>query len=226
MKFLTSGCSFTGTQGPKGDSGWPAWLKMYGEIRNVAMPGAGNRYIADSIIHQLSHNEDYDCVLVMWSGLQRIDFTVDKFFGEQICPLNEIIYYPCGDIIQNKFVNLIKFGNEKSRAYHSLMEMIKLQSFLKYKKIPYYFMSYVDYWNNKDYIINRNFGIYKYEILTTLAKQLDFTNFIFYDDTKCLYEVAEMLSSFAGDNFHPGIEAFAFWMDKVVIPRLKKDKIC
>lgn len=51
MRFLTSGCSFTG----KDPSGWPNWLGTHGFVKNVAIPGAGNKYIADSIIHELAH---------------------------------------------------------------------------------------------------------------------------------------------------------------------------
>lgn len=116
----------------------------------------------------------------MWSGLQRIDILVDELAPFDSFLLDpDIRYYMTGDILDNKFSNLIKFGNEKSRAYCSLMEIIKLQSFLQSKDKTYYFMSYVNYWNDKDHLINRNFGIYKYPILETLSNLIDFSRFIF-----------------------------------------------
>jgi hypothetical protein len=219
MKFLTSGCSF---------SGWHSWLEPYGETKNLGLAGAGNQYISESVIIEQTINDiEYDCVLVMWSGLQRQDYIVDPLVDINNLPVyNDVRYLPAGDLLVEKtFKEITKKGNECTRAIKSLLEMIKLQNYLQNKKQKYYFMSYVNYWNKEDYLINRNFGIYRYDILAKLASQLDFSRFIFGQDKKCLYEVCLEKQLLGEDNFHPNYQGLEFWMTEYVLPRLKKDKV-
>jgi hypothetical protein len=86
-------------------------------------------------------------------------------------------------------------------------------------------MSYVNYWNKEEYLKNRNFGIYRYEILNKLARNIDFSHFIFAENNNCLYEVCVKNQAFGKDNFHPNFQGNELWMNNYVIPRLKKDKI-
>ena len=190
------------------------------------MPGAGNQYIADSVILELSQ-ASHDCVLVMWSGLQRIDLIVDDLAKKSNIeqPIADINYYPVGDYFASSgYLSVIKSGNEFTRGLRSLLEMLKLQSFLQNKKQPYYFMSYINYWNSADDLINRNFGIYKYPKLKELAAELDFSRFIFAENNDCLYEVCSQLNSLEKDNFHPSTPGVDHWMCNYVYPRLKSDK--
>lgn len=224
MKFLTSGCSFTGQQ----STGWPVWLENFGNVKNLGMPGAGNQYISESALLELClNNSNYDCVLIMWSGLQRQDYIVDKLASSNNLPVHNNVYYlPTGDlIVDKKYIEIVKTGNECTRAIKSLLEMIKLQNFLQNNKIKYYFMSYVNYWNNEENLVNRNFGIYKYEILETLARNINFSNFIFAENNKCLYEICLDNNSFDEDKFHPSFNGVDIWMNNYVIPRLKQDKL-
>ena len=227
MNFLTSGCSFTGTEAT--NSGWPVWLQAHGTVKNLGMPGAGNEYIAESIMYELLNNKNkYDCVLVMWSGLQRIDLRVDPLFSDNtLQSFVDIDYFPIGDmIVKSGFEKIASVGNEITRAYKSLMEMIKLQSFLADKDIPCYFMSYVNYWNHSEFLINRNFGIYRNPLLSKLAENLNFDRFIFGPDNECLYEVAKSKEGgLAEDKFHPSGLGTDFWMMDHVIPRLRIDGI-
>jgi hypothetical protein len=229
MRFLTSGCSFTGQQQYR--TGWPVWLEPYGSVTNLGMPGAGNRYIAESVMIELMRNK-YDCVLVMWSGLQRLDLVVDSVAAKSLpagdlCPLDNVHYWPTGDLLgPKKFAEFFKLGNEQTRGYSSLMEMIKLQSFLESKHIPYYFMSYVNYWNSEHQLKNRNFGVYKYQLLSELAEQIDFDRWIFAENNNCLHEISlSMPNGLADDNFHPSADALDTWMTQYVLPVLKQNQI-
>ena len=81
MKVLISGCSFTHwPESPGSDKNicWPTHLQKYRpdfEITNLAEPGAGNVYIANSVVRYVLENPGkVDMVLVMWSGVTRIDF--------------------------------------------------------------------------------------------------------------------------------------------------------
>jgi hypothetical protein len=77
--LVTSGCSFTATG--RFDTHaitWPGILKeRCGMISSIeyGWPGAGNKYIADSILHHTSNINDQDAektlVVVMWSGINR-----------------------------------------------------------------------------------------------------------------------------------------------------------
>lgn len=224
MQFLVSGCSFTGNE----TSGWPTWLKQFGKVKNLALPGSGNQYIAESVILETSLNcYEYDVVLVMWSGLQRQDYIVDSLVNINDLPVfNNVSYLPAGDLIVDKtFREIVKYGNEVTRGIKSLLEIIKLQNYLQNKKHTYYFMSYVNYWNTEEYVKNRNFGIYRYEILNALAKNLDFSRFIFAENNDCLYELCLKNKALSEDNFHPTSAGNELWMNNFVIPRLKKDKI-
>jgi hypothetical protein len=87
-------------------------------------------------------------------------------------------------------------------------------------------MSYVNYWNDKESVINRNFGIYRYPLLTKLSKQLDFSRFIFGFNNDCLFEIASTVENGIGsDNFHPTSVGLDKWMFDVVFPVLRDDGI-
>jgi hypothetical protein len=227
VNFLTSGCSFTGQE--KYNNGWPVWLKEFGQVKNLGVPGAGNQYISDSIILEVSANKkQYDCVLVMWSGLQRIDFIVDHLAANKDHQaLDDVSYLVNGDSIHElkEYKSIIMTGNELTRGIRSILEIIKLQNFLKNKKIKYYFMSYVNYWNDKDNVKNYNFGVFKYEKLKVLCNEIDFDNFIFAENNDCIFETSKKCNGLYSDDFHPSAVGYDYWMNQYVIPRLKEDKV-
>ena len=178
MKILVSGCSFTywpEEPGSERNICWPAHLQNLNpdfEITNLTEPGARNLYIANSIVQELiSKPNYYDLVLVMWSGVSRLDFLTDLSndaweelfiqynFYRRIpeCPQklgyifsggNMGVWYqsPVGRRI---FSELYKTSNNLSLAYTNLIEIIKCQEFLKSLGIKYRFMSYVNYWTTE-----------------------------------------------------------------------------
>ena len=68
-KLLVNGCSFS-----RGPNSWPYWLSGY-DVVNLAQSGAGNTYMHDTTISELT-NRSYDFVIVMWTGIHRIDIKV------------------------------------------------------------------------------------------------------------------------------------------------------
>jgi hypothetical protein len=72
-KVLVNGCSFS-----RGSDSWPYHLqKLFNfDLVNLAQSGAGNTYIHESTIEELS-KRSYDYVIIMWSGLSRVDFKVE-----------------------------------------------------------------------------------------------------------------------------------------------------
>lgn len=70
MKILVSGCSYTEKQM------WPSLLfapKQY-DVINLGKSGAGNEYIANSVMFNADSKPDF--VFVLWSGINRTDFRV------------------------------------------------------------------------------------------------------------------------------------------------------
>ena len=188
-----SGCSFTGTGFNDVEDGtWSTPLGHLGNVTNLAVPGAGNEYIADSVINHVLSGKPVDMVLVMWSGLQRQDFLIDPAVQDdhhmpmltvrpdvRFSPAGGMQDFPSSATARAK-KEMFTIGNELVFAYRGLMQIIKLQSFLKEKNIPYVFMSYINYWKGQDYLVNSNFGIEKYPTLVELAKAIDFDAWVFY----------------------------------------------
>ena len=67
--LLVNGCSFS-----RGPNSWPYFLSGY-DVVNLAQAGAGNTYIHDTTISELT-KRSYDFVIVMWTGIHRIDIKV------------------------------------------------------------------------------------------------------------------------------------------------------
>lgn len=224
MKILASGCSFTAGGRNPGEN-WVSHISRQHVVKNLAKAGAGNRYISDSI--QIEYQPTYDIVLVMWSGLTRVDMMINALVFDMLSERNKEMlagnygYAFIGDIYSHKHTEpllasvgkeIFKINNEESLGCESLINMINLQSFLKAKKIPYRFMSYVNFWHNKEKTANFNFGIYKYHSCQTLAQNLDFNNFIFYNDQQDgLYEFAVENNLLDKDGFHPNLTAHIEW---------------
>lgn len=245
-QVLVSGCSFTHwPDAPGSDKNicWPAHLqKMHPDwhIENRAEPAAGNTYIANSIVRAICDRPDfYDLVLVMWSGVSRLDFLTDLtipgwgelfdqygFYRRVENHPNELGYIfsggQLGPWFQNVgarkvFTELYKVSGNSSLGHTNLIEIIKCQEFLKSKNIPYKFMSYVNYWTNEGYMSpNGDFGVLSHPELHTLVNQIDFSRWIFTDDRRNgIYEMAKEKQDYHGDQFHPGPTTHQRWAEIV-----------
>lgn len=241
MKILISGCSFT--QRPESPGGpnicWPKYLQNllpYDQLTNIGEAAAGNQYICDSIIRETLTNK-YDQVLVMWSGVSRLDYLTsleDSAWNELFnsygffrrLPDNKLGWIFSGGqmgtwfkhpVAHKMFYEMYKVSSEYSLATINLMEIVKLQNYLQAKGIPFKFMSYVNYWTNgKDLSPNGDFGVYDFPELKYLIDEIDFSQWIFADNNrKCIYDVAKELNSFEADGFHPGADAHKSWAELI-----------
>jgi hypothetical protein len=242
MNVLVSGCSFTHwpeSPGSPKNVCWPAPLADLRpdlQIVNLAEPGAGNQYIANSVVrHVLEHPGQVDMVLVMWSGVSRLDFLTDLsdpawhalfdnygFYRRiETCP-NKLGYIFSGGFygpwMQNSdttalFRQMYKVSNHLSLAHANIIEMVKTQFFLKALGIPYRFMSYVNYWHSGDTCSpNGDFGVLKFPELAPLINSIDWSNWIFANDQQDgIYEMAKTANDYNGDRFHPGASTNLQW---------------
>ena len=243
MNILISGCSFT--QWPECPGGpntcWPRFLselRPSDSITSVAEAAAGNQYICDSIIRTILEQPDhYNQVLVMWSGVTRLDFLTDvsdpnwsalfdSYGFYRRLPGDKLGWIFSGGQLGTWFKNPVahkmfyeqyKVSSELTLAYTNLMEMVKLQNFLENKKIPYKFMSYVNYWNDVERVSpNGDFGVFRHPELKYVINELDFNNWIFRNKQRDgVYELAKELKNFADDGFHPGSATYKKWAEFV-----------
>lgn len=243
MNILVSGCSFTFCHNDGGNwtgsyvpNHWPNHLDKRFKVTNIGRFAARNQYIANGVISELSQ-KDYDHVLVMWSGLTRLDILTDVSDSTWLDILKEYHFYgvlkntklayvfsgglngswrDADSLINKMFNNTYKMSSRPSLATNSLLEMIKLQNYLKHRNINYHFMSYVNYWNDKENLINGNFGLFQYPELQYLIKQIDFSKWIFSDKQyNGVYELALKNNDFYDDNFHPGLSADKAWAELI-----------
>jgi len=239
MNILISGCSFT--QWPEYPGGpnicWPKFLADLNpdwNITNIAEPAAGNQYIADSVIRSVIQHRP-DQVLVMWSGVSRLDYLTsladpawERLFDSygfyrrvDTCP-NQLGYIFSGgqmgtwyknDVAHKMFYEMYKVSSPESLGAINLMEIVKLQNFLQNKGIPYQFMSYVNYWNTDTHVSpNGDFGVLGFPELKELLSEIDFDPWIFTDSQRNgIYELAKQQQDFQPDGFHPGISSYQQW---------------
>lgn len=241
MNILISGCSFT--QWPDHPGGpnicWPKYLKDLcpeDSIVSVAEAAAGNQYIGDSIVRSVLKDKP-DMVLVMWSGVSRLDYLTsledsawEKLFDTygfyRRLPEGKLGYIFSGGqmgtwfkhpVAHKMFNEMYKVSSPLSLAHINIMEMVKLQNFLKAQNIPYKFMSYVNYWTDGDHLSpNGDFGVANMPEIKYLIDSIDFSQWVFGNDKKqCLYEMAKDMNNFMPDGFHPAAEAHQKWAELV-----------
>jgi hypothetical protein len=217
MKVLISGCSYTEDSRPfrKRDFPyrltWPHYLKQQRpdiEVTNVAAIAAGNQYIYESILWQLSQDH-FDLVLVMWTGLSRFDIPIakdcyDTYFHDYKYAAhigNDVTYIFSGGMMGNwsqypmaksLFDSVYKLQNYSNLAVLSLQKIFMLQSILANSNIPYRFMSYANYWNTHHYPGDAIISSQQIQLnpklqspvissiasAQSLVKQIDFNNWI------------------------------------------------
>ena len=235
MNILISGCSFT--QWPEYPGGpnvcWPKYLGTNNQFTNLGEAAAGNQYICDSVIREvLSKPNRYDKVVVMWSGVSRLDYLTsledsawnslfDSYGFYRRLPDNKLGWIFSGGqmgtwfkhpVAHKMFYEMYKVSSPLSLASINLMEIIKLQNFLDAKQIPYMFSSYVNYWTTGPALSpNGDFGVCDFPELNTLIKEINFDKWLFDGDRGCLYDVARRMNNFMEDGFHPGAEAHQYW---------------
>lgn len=202
MKLLTNGCSFTAR------SPYLTWPYLLGTdaVKNLAQHAAGNKWICDSTIAELSENS-YDLVLVMWSGLERLDWTVEETVYTQSTGFKSInnfgIHYLHNE--QEQFKQASVALGQRERVFNSLMQIISLQSYLQAHNINYKFMSYMNVWEDV-------YGLgFEY-----LDRQIDFSQWIFADSNRNgLFELSQDSKLYIADGYHPNESAHEQWAELI-----------
>lgn len=223
-RVLVNGCSFS-----RGPIAWPYYLqeKLDFDLVNLAVSSAGNKYIHDTTVAELARSR-YDFVIVMWSGLDRVDIPVEDIqvfdqcnttsFAQslkndwpekKIYPNNDqdlveknwVFVYPSKKLLNDiKFAEFVKYQNHQTHTRQSLINMISLQAVLKQLDIPYVFCFYMDY-------------------VDQLKKEKSLCDLLIWENICCtdnLYNISRQIDSYDTDGAHPGVEANQQWANKLI----------
>jgi len=207
MKILINGCSFT-----QPDFSWANHIakQFNAELINLAMSAAGNTYISNATMSELQERQ-YDLVLIMWSGLERVDIRVsdiNQFEQSGYISGNQYIrghryaqqnwVFGVGHknldplLNSNVYRAYFKYQDLLDHAAKSFYNMLSLESYLKSRNIPYAFSFYQNYIND----------------LGKYSDQLDW-NFIF--NSPNITDLATKINDFENDGIHPGPSAHEYW---------------
>lgn len=212
----------------RGPNTWPYLLqsRYNANLVNLAQAGAGNIYIADATIAELTQRK-YDLVVIMWADMRRFDIKVadvDQFsdtiytakyqkimndWPEKIVrPVNDQDYvddnwvFGCG-YLNTKDASVVKlFGpyyehtNLDAQYFTSYCKFLALQGFLKSINQPYLFVS------------TRRFS--RISRFQNLYNALDFGLIV---DEKTIFDFAKESNSWDDNGLHPGLEAHRLYAD-------------
>lgn len=147
--LLTSGCSFTDGfhMGEKGS--WAYYLSEMLNLKliNRARGGSGNEYISDSIIIELMNHPDVreNCVVgVAWSSFSRLMNPINDGTGNVLDTVQPFDFIEVNGN-KGKYYEYRKAGEVFFRdilfcVYKTYMAIAKLNYFLDYHNIPYFYM--------------------------------------------------------------------------------------
>ena len=247
--FLANGCSFTEyINHPDGITNtWATYLSENLGVENhinLASSGAGNDYICHSTINYLEHhnlNPQETLVIVMWSGIGRMDLPMSKEwyehtkFGEySVCKTDGIGHWINSGgfgggwtnhkIARDIFDNVYKIADPVDHCLKSLRYFVMLESYLKNCGYKFLFTSFVNYWQVDQshpltsYEFNIGYHCHSYPIF----QNFDFSNWFFINeqqDTICEFSLAQ--DPQPGD-IHPSDNMHKKFAQEIVLPRVQQ----
>lgn len=234
MKILVVGCSYCLELEP-------ILQKKFrnSKITNLSYAAAGNKFISDSLVVATS-TEKFDLIYVSWSGLSRFDIVVNdiSYFNDWMAKgtIQNTDYVFTGGIgswdhhnhtyADMIFTGIHKFIDQEQLHYLSLLEMLKIQNYLKYLNVPHYFSIIINQFKNLiQPALERTSEISALDFPSnhTLIKNLDFSRWIFDNDLG-QFECSYNNNFLSDDGFHPTLEGYNYWMD-LLVEKCKRDKI-
>lgn len=241
-QLIVSGCSFTHNNHsmpctwPNVLASWAGW-----DIANLAMPGAGNTHIKNSVILYLEKTKprvNDTLIIVMWTGPERIDWITDRNrsnFKSQYP--QEYRYTEQNEStvggswwataprtqLSKTLVEYSKFQSNSSLALNSWLQIQDLENYLKINGYNYYFTSWFDY---RDTVDGANRWIDFGQELDNLSLSLDQTQWIPEDPASTLGQWIHNHPEFQlEDKFHPDRAGHEAWTKEILVPELIKKNV-
>ena len=227
-KLITCGCSFTDSLALT----WPKYLSQLNKCKviNKGLGGVGNYYIANAVYDTVVNSDDTS-VIVMWSGIDRVDKAVNKeefHYFDRYEVRDGWLHsggpdYDSGNELFDKSRSSDRYWYNYYKTYHTqeesylqtLQHMIGVQEFLSNRKIPYMFLTYKDIFTDR---------WRKYRRAKNLENQINWDKFHFPDlwcggEFGGEYEwVRDNNLTWAEDKQHPSSEShrkFAEYLNKL-----------
>lgn len=246
-KILVSGCSFTESN---------SWANHLAKILNlnlinVAKAGAGNDYIGNSIIDELSTNQytpKDTLVLVMWSGTGRKDLrtgidywnilnsytyrskTHTKNFNGNM-DLDKCYVFSGGlsnswttnNDTKKLFQELYKSSDPFSLCKDSLVNFINLENFLKVNGYKYKFTSFQNYWSPliESTQATGDYSIGWFGKNISLYKNFNFSDWFFVNENKDCLFEYSESRKLIDHTAHPTTQGHQMFAENVVLPAIK-----
>jgi hypothetical protein len=223
MRILVNGSSVS-----SGEFCWPAHIKSQidCELINLSLAGAGNTYISESTIAELSERE-YDLVLIMWADNMRMDFKIhdhndfsNTFYTSFAQCMLRNRTTPEFEYIQKDWVfgvssrgtnatsaesttkelfdGYYRFTSNRQHVFSSLIKIISLQNTLKTLNIPYLFMNYHPFAGRQRF--------------PKLFEMIDWTQV----HGEHLHTIATSNHWWDSEHHHPTLEAYKNYADLVI----------
>ena len=219
--LITSGCSFTAsTAWFNGPASWPGYVRDRCGINkaiDMSYPAMGNRYIADSVMYAVDtlckeHTAKNPLVIVMWSGLDRIDSVRPLNAQNQgLLRLHDMVY-------QRIYEN----ADPQSTTLQSYELMVSMDRYLGDKNISHVFSSYSNVLF-PPFVPKRDTTNHFQDYLDQdQIKALQSLPWVPRQPMDFLYEWAwrnEYLTQ--GDHFHPPFEAHKAWTEEILLPGMQ-----
>ncbi len=229
-KTLLVGCSFLSRLEYRlTDDDYHINAKKY---KILSSPGSGNQALAARTIYQLSHG-DYDQVVVIWSGINRLDFPISQELQKTYppngegswaasCSVGSMAWYHSGGICGSgigesgtpeplrQFFRTQYLGTQSGSKYLTeltLLSILSTQAVLERMQMPYQ-MAFI-------YDTQRSIPIEQEEhshgVMDTsspLYPMIDWKKFTRFESP---YEWAKRLNRLEQDNYHPDRNAMIDW---------------
>jgi len=223
MRILVNGSSVSSS-----GISWPVHIQsqLDCELINLSLAGAGNTYISESTIAELSERQ-YDLVLIMWADFMRMDFKIhdpsdfNNTYYTSFCPemlrdrtTTEFEYIQkdwvfgvssrgtnAGNAesnVKELFDGYYRFTNNRQQVFSSLIKIISLQNTLKTLNIPYLFMNYHPFAGRQRF--------------PKLFEMIDWTQV----HEEHLHTIAINNQWWDNDSNHPTIDAYKNYADLVI----------
>jgi len=238
--LIAGGCSFT--QVPNNNKNWPIFLrdKLKMQAYFLGAGSAGNDLISKRVIHRViqclkiqKYKPEDLLVGIMWSGVDRggyylsnpplnyfkIDTGGEYFYGNPNSISSELKYYIVKPGWEDELSNVYykHFYDEIGNLIDTLEHVLRVQWFLKLHNIKYFFTNYHDLDAFSGEFFHEHL---KHPEVSYLYEQIDFDNFL---PVKTMGDWnLESGFTFPSQDNHPTSEMSEGFVDRVIIPHLKK----
>lgn len=223
--LLLAGCSFVNDPNCH-LTGFGRLAHEYDQCRIVSRSGAGNYYIAHSILSHIT-KLDVSEVFVLWSGLSRIDIPLPLASADQFRSHNISVEEDCAWLHSGGWAGTWSLDKKKASTnfydyYHSqysaldwkflnqqsLTKIIGCLNTLEHQKIPYKWGFIYDIYHDHSDESSLSAAVDHSEPLLKLLPW-----------NKCIsvapYDYCKKLNLLSDDQFHPSLEGWTSWFANI-----------